>query len=146
MTLSTQGYGGDRRASKYTSGGNNAVGISSKQRCFVCESTMHLANSCPHCSSHPQANYAAPRFFYSFQGSVHQETSYSGSANHCSPISYVSWVPHTGASHHIAPDLASLHTSEPYNGVDRLQVANGKLLNIAHIGSGHASTPSLRNE
>ncbi|GAA0166894.1 hypothetical protein LIER_40268 [Lithospermum erythrorhizon] len=86
---------------------------SSKQRCFVCESTMHLANSCPHRSSNPQANYTVPRYIDSSQGSV----------------------PDTGASHHIAPDLASFNTSEPYNGSDRLQVASGKLLNIAHIGT-----------
>ncbi|KAG9160328.1 hypothetical protein Leryth_022652 [Lithospermum erythrorhizon] len=119
-----RGYGNDRRSQHHYSRGHNTVGASSKQRCFVCESTMHLANSCPHRSSNPQANYTVPRYIDSSHGNVHSDPSYNGSTVHGSPISSIPWVPDTGASHHIAPDLASFHTSEPYNGSDRLQVAS----------------------
>ncbi|KAK1434088.1 hypothetical protein QVD17_11006 [Tagetes erecta] len=51
------------------------------------------------------------------------------------------WFPDTGANSHVTPDLASLGTSEAYNGDDALHVGNGKGLPILHIGSSHIHSP-----
>ena len=45
------------------------------------------------------------------------------------------WYPDSGASHHITPDLASLHTAEDYKGTNKVLVGNGKGLSIAHVGT-----------
>ncbi|GAA0148887.1 hypothetical protein LIER_36819 [Lithospermum erythrorhizon] len=95
-----------------------------KSRCFICESILHLANSCPHRSNAPQANYAAPAY---------QSNSYTPSF----VSSYAPWVPDTGASYYVSPDLAAFLQPEVYNGADCLQVANGP---------GYPSPSAIRNE
>ncbi|KAH0652982.1 hypothetical protein KY289_030660 [Solanum tuberosum] len=47
-----------------------------------------------------------------------------------------------GASHHITPDLASLHHVEDYNGMDQVQVGNGQGLPIYHTINSTLSLPS----
>ncbi|KAJ9556844.1 hypothetical protein OSB04_011458 [Centaurea solstitialis] len=37
------------------------------------------------------------------------------------------WLPDTGSSHHVAPDLSSFDNSEAYYGEDNLHVANGRV-------------------
>lgn len=46
-----------------------------------------------------------------------------------------SWYFDTCATDHVAPDLQELNIAEEYHGPDKLQVGNGKLLNISHIAS-----------
>ncbi|KAK1424826.1 hypothetical protein QVD17_20164 [Tagetes erecta] len=53
-----------------------------------------------------------------------------------------SWIPDTGSSHHVAPDLSSFDNSEAYYGDDSLHVGNGKGLPILHIGSSQFHSPS----
>ncbi|KAG9141070.1 hypothetical protein Leryth_012651 [Lithospermum erythrorhizon] len=101
-----RGNGSERRSYQVASGSNSVVDNSSKQRCFVCDSLMHLANSWPHRSSHPQANYVAHGVSNISIGHSYPEVHYSGSSHHGSPMQYNPWVPHTGTSHHITPDLA----------------------------------------
>ncbi|KAJ9553489.1 hypothetical protein OSB04_017534 [Centaurea solstitialis] len=52
------------------------------------------------------------------------------------------WLPDTGSSHHVAPDLSSFDNSEAYYGEDNLHVGNGKGLPILHIGSSHLYSPN----
>ncbi|GAA0139634.1 hypothetical protein LIER_01140 [Lithospermum erythrorhizon] len=74
--------------------------------------------------SQPQAHLATPLI----QPSTPTPSLYSSSpASHYSP-----WLPDTGATHHISPDIAVFHHPEPYFGSDRLQVANGQQLPIWH--------------
>ncbi|GAA0153962.1 hypothetical protein LIER_37777 [Lithospermum erythrorhizon] len=97
----------------------------SSQGRFARGSGRHSSNDrrpCPHRSNAPQANYAAPAY---------QSNSYTPSF----VSSYAPWVPDTGASHHVSPNLATFHQPEVYNGADRLQVANGQQLNIGHTGN-----------
>ncbi|WVZ62530.1 hypothetical protein U9M48_012269 [Paspalum notatum var. saurae] len=50
------------------------------------------------------------------------------------------WYVDTGATDHITHDLERLSTKERYIGNDRVQVANGAGLNIAHTGNSFIST------
>ena len=52
------------------------------------------------------------------------------------------WLPDTGSSHHVTPDLSSFDNFEAYYGEDNLHVGNGKGLPILHIGSSHLSSPN----
>lgn len=45
------------------------------------------------------------------------------------------WYADTGATDHVTNDLERLPFKECYTGNDRMQVANGAGLSIAHIGS-----------
>jgi hypothetical protein len=52
------------------------------------------------------------------------------------------WLPETGSSLHVAPDLSSFDHSEAYYGADNLHVGNGKGLPILHIGSSRFYSPT----
>ncbi|GAA0165124.1 hypothetical protein LIER_20606 [Lithospermum erythrorhizon] len=98
-----------------------------KSRCFICEFILHLANNCPHRSAPLQAHYIAPFT----QPSSPKSSAYT----HANATSYVPWVPDTGTSDHISPDMVAFHQPELYLGNDRLHVANGQQLNITHTGT-----------
>ncbi|KAD1865828.1 hypothetical protein E3N88_42185 [Mikania micrantha] len=59
-----------------------------------------------------------------------------------SQASTSAWLPDTGSSNHVSPDLAGFDNSEPYFGEDNLHVGNGKGLPILHIGSTRFYSPS----
>ncbi|KAJ9561084.1 hypothetical protein OSB04_006244 [Centaurea solstitialis] len=52
------------------------------------------------------------------------------------------WLPDTGSSHHVAPNLSSFDTSEAYHGNDSLHVGNNKGFPILHIGSTTFHSPN----
>ncbi|XP_019182116.1 PREDICTED: uncharacterized protein LOC109177257 [Ipomoea nil] len=45
----------------------------------------------------------------------------------------ITWIPNTGATNHVTPDIAALSTSEEYTGNDTLRVGDGKTLSISCI-------------
>jgi len=60
-----------------------------------------------------------------------------------------SWLPDTGATHHVSPDLSVFDHYESSYGNDNIHVGNGKGLPIFHIGSSKLYSPtksfSLKN-
>ncbi|KAK9057449.1 hypothetical protein SSX86_022284 [Deinandra increscens subsp. villosa] len=52
------------------------------------------------------------------------------------------WLPDTGSSHHVAPDMTNFDSAESYYGGDNLHVGNGKGLPILHIGNSHIRSPT----
>ncbi|GAA0166774.1 hypothetical protein LIER_40253 [Lithospermum erythrorhizon] len=110
------GYSSDRRPPSSSSG---------HRWCFICESTMHLANDFPHRNhaASPQAFYATPstqpsRLYAASGPPFHYSSSATPLFGDASITA--SWIPDTGASHHITPDLASIQNPEPYHGPDRV--------------------------
>ncbi|KAJ0615408.1 putative RNA-directed DNA polymerase [Helianthus annuus] len=61
-------------------------------------------------------------------------------ADHRSQTS--SWLPDTGASSHVAPNLSGFEDFEPYHGKDSLFVGNGTSLPILHIASTKFESPN----
>ncbi|XP_021829321.1 uncharacterized protein LOC110769611, partial [Prunus avium] len=45
---------------------------------------------------------------------------------------FSAWFPDTGATHHVAPDIANLSIANSYTGQDQLKVGNGNGLSISH--------------
>lgn len=45
------------------------------------------------------------------------------------------WYPDSGATNHITPDQANLHSKSMYSGDNRIRVANGDPTHIHHIGN-----------
>jgi hypothetical protein len=112
--------GGNRNQFSWASNQNTVYG--SCNRCGI----GHLPSHCPNrdpatirSRPPPSANYTDYR---------------SQSTN--------AWLPDTGSSHHVAPDLSSFAASEAYHGGDNLHVGNGKGLPILHIGSTYLSSPT----
>ncbi|KAD6119461.1 hypothetical protein E3N88_10732 [Mikania micrantha] len=53
-----------------------------------------------------------------------------------------SWLPDTGSTNHVTPDLSTFDNTEFYTGADNLHVGDGKGLPILHIGSKTFHSPS----
>ncbi|KAL4575776.1 hypothetical protein LXL04_011862 [Taraxacum kok-saghyz] len=66
-----------------------------------------------------------------------RQSSQAHVAQHHSPSTVIdpAWYFDSGATDHVTPDFQKLNIAEEYNGLDKLQVGNGKLLNISHIAS-----------
>ncbi|KAK1420567.1 hypothetical protein QVD17_22267 [Tagetes erecta] len=86
----------------------------------------HVPSQCPH------------RDPSTFRTRQHPSTNFSDVRSQAS----TSWMPDTGSSHHVSPDLSSFDNSEAYYGEDNLYVGNGKGLPILHIGSSHLYSPN----
>jgi hypothetical protein len=133
---STRGRGSQNRRGRGTY--NNRSSSSGNRNQFSWASTQnmvygtcnrcgigHIPSQCPNRDPNPMrgrqpsANYAENRS----QGST-------------------SWIPDTGSTNHVAPDLSSFEFSEPYHGEDHLHVGNGKALPILHIGSSRFFSPN----
>ncbi|KAG6389173.1 hypothetical protein SASPL_150632 [Salvia splendens] len=91
----------------------------------ICRITGHYANVCPDqfnreiATTTPVANIAKAFSVSSIASDL--------------PIS--DWYLDTGASAHMTPTPAQLHSSTPYAGSDSVVVGNGALLPISHIGT-----------
>jgi hypothetical protein len=96
--------------------GNWQCNRGSNSRCQLCQTFGHTA---PQCSQLQQRGYGQQ---HSANLALHNS---AGTAD---------WFPDTDANQHVTPDLATLTTSEPYNGNDNLHVSDGKGLSITHIG------------
>ena len=96
--------------------GNWQCNRGSNSRCQLCQTFGHTA---PQCSQLQQRGYGQQ---HSANLALHNS---AGTAD---------WFPDTDANQHVTPDLATLTTSEPYNGNDNLHVGDGKGLSITHIG------------
>ncbi|GAA0173938.1 hypothetical protein LIER_27438 [Lithospermum erythrorhizon] len=145
---SSMGHFARNRSLGFSNNDRRSSASSSDQRkCFLCDSLMHLANTCPHrnSSASPQANFFSHSSFSARPSSTPGQSS-STTSQYGDAIPYFPWIPDTGASHHITPDLASLQNSDPYHGCERVQVANGQHLSIHNIGSGNASPATYRTE
>ncbi|KAJ0788607.1 putative RNA-directed DNA polymerase [Helianthus annuus] len=85
----------------------------------------HLPSQCPAQSNQSQP---APQANFTTRSEV-------------GPSSGPTWKPDTGATHHATPDLASMDSSEAYDGNDSLLVGNGNSVPIFHIGSSKIYSP-----
>ena len=102
-------------------------GFSQKRQphCQICRITGHYANVCPDrfnreiATATPVANIG--------------EAFSASSIAFDPPIS--DWYLDTGASAHMTPTPAQLHSSTSYTGSDSVVVGNGALLPISHIGT-----------
>ncbi|KAL4569482.1 hypothetical protein LXL04_025120 [Taraxacum kok-saghyz] len=112
--------GGNRSQFSWASNQNTVYGTCN--RCGI----GHVPSQCPNRDpstlrmKQPSANYA------DYQSQTSTSTS---------------WLPDTGSTSHVAPDLSGFDTSEPYYGEDNLHVGNGKGLPILHIGSKRFYSP-----
>ncbi|CAA0824703.1 Unknown protein, partial [Striga hermonthica] len=102
-------------------------------RCQVCFYSGHTADRCWH------------RFDQSFMpnnntGSLGRGRNPSVNATNLisAPMNEgmeeASWYPDSGASNHVTYDLANLNLASEYQGSEKVQVGNGKSLQISHIG------------
>lgn len=66
--------------------------------------------------------------------STSKQAHYASQATSSSAID-PSWYFDTGATDHASPDFQKLTISDDYKGNDKLQVGNGNLLSISHIGN-----------
>lgn len=53
-----------------------------------------------------------------------------------------SWLPDTGSSHHVTPDISTFENYDTYYGNDNIHVGNGTGLPILHIGSSKLYAPT----
>lgn len=76
---------------------------------------------------HPTANMAQARSNNSQSHHFPSEFNFDGGSSS-------SWYPDSGATNHISNDLSNLNISSEYQGGMKLQLGNGKAIDIAHIG------------
>ncbi|GKV30743.1 hypothetical protein SLEP1_g39523 [Rubroshorea leprosula] len=87
----------------------------------LCNQAGHFARSCLYHriqNLNPQANYAS------------------------SATAADDWLLDSGATNHVTTDLANLALHSEYHGPDELQIGDGTVLNITHVGHTTLSTPS----
>ncbi|KAH0650351.1 hypothetical protein KY284_030263 [Solanum tuberosum] len=124
---SKRGRGGNRGGRQgyhnSSSTGNHWSSPESRSRCQICNGVNHLAPNC----------------FQRYNHMINPSTYLTHQSPHIEPQN---WYPDSGASHHITPDLASLHHVEDYNGMDQVQVGNGQGLPIHHTINSTLSLPS----
>ncbi|KAK6915936.1 hypothetical protein RJ641_018797 [Dillenia turbinata] len=110
---------------------NSSFQHSHRAPCQICGWRNHTADRCRRrysrqTSSQPsfvqQANY-----FYVGP----QQSAPHGYGGH---VSQPVWIPDTGTTNHITPDLSTLQISDEYRGNDTLHVGNGQGLQIANTG------------
>lgn len=97
-------------------------------KCQLCGVQGHSARRCSDLQSyasqaqHPRQSF---RQVY-YKPSTHTAAAAPAPSN---------WILDSGASHHIATDLANLSMHSPYEGNDDVVIGNGNKLRITHIGT-----------
>lgn len=118
-TYQNRNQGGGRGQFSWASNQNTVYG--SCNRCGI----GHVPSQCPN---------RDPSSFRGRQPSANYANSQSQTSS--------SWLPDTGSTNHVTPDLSSFDGYDSYYGEDNLHVGNGTGLPILHIGSSSFYSPN----
>ncbi|KAJ4755031.1 hypothetical protein LUZ62_089436 [Rhynchospora pubera] len=109
------------------------TGTNSSETCQICYKRGHLARACwwrcdmRYTDDVPPSS-APPPPSVNPQAHVAHTAAVSNS-------NATEWYIDSGATHHVTSDLNNLSSFVPYEGLDRLQIGDGKGMNILHIGN-----------
>lgn len=131
------------RGASFRGRGGRGFSRDTKIVCQLCGKTGHVALKCfkrfdVHFTgiSAPQAPQA---YFADFSSDSAQEDAYYAQQDQ-------QWYADSGATAHVTNDISNLQVSAPYSGSEQLQVGNGNVLSIAHVGNScYKPTTSTRS-
>ncbi|XP_010430795.1 PREDICTED: uncharacterized protein LOC104715039 [Camelina sativa] len=133
----------------YRPSGNHNYNSNNNQNTHSCGQPRHIyrGNYQQHQHSHQRSDHPS----HGYQGKCRICGVFGHSASRCSQLAQYSssqpranlattptsdpWLLDSGATHHIASDLANLSLQQPYNGGEAVVIGNGSGLPITHTGS-----------
>lgn len=95
-------------------------------KCQICETQGHSARRCPQLHRQPGILSSPP------QWQPQPRANFAAGASQVTQP----WLLDSGATHHIASDLANLALHQPYTGGEEVIIGDGNGLSITHTGDG----------